>query len=72
MLASKVAKASGFGVLSVDYRSLAASPPVGYPGQILDQIQALQWLHLQGASELFLLGDSSGGIQVVQTLLYIS
>lgn len=71
MLSSKVARAAGMGVLAVDYRNLAASPPVGYPGQIQDIVQALQWLQIQGASELFLYGDSSGGIQVVQTLLYV-
>ena len=31
----------------------------------------MQWLKLQGATEIFLFGDSSGGTQVIQTLLWM-
>jgi hypothetical protein len=34
-------------------------------------VQAMQWLKSKGASEILVYGDSSGGTQVVQLLLWM-
>ena len=39
---------------------------------INDVLQAVGWLHEQGASSVSLYGDSSGATQVVQTLLLLA
>ena len=60
-------------VLAIDYRSLARRPiPAVYPEPIEDVLAALVWLKDQGASSLYLYGDSSGGTQVVETLLFMA
>ena len=71
-LAAKMAEHSGLGVLTVDYRTTDALPNPGrFPEDLTDVLQAMQWLKLQGASEIFLFGDSSGGTQVIQLLLWM-
>ena len=70
--AARLAKLTGMGVLSVDYRSTDSIPhPTAFPGDLADIVQAMQWLKSKGATELFMFGDSSGGTQVVQTLLWM-
>eukprot|EP00039_Didymoeca_costata_P022046 m.3565 g.3565 ORF g.3565 m.3565 type:complete len:799 (-) comp2788_c0_seq1:42-2438(-) len=70
---SFVSKAAGMGVLAIDYQSLARVPnPAQYPEPVEDVIEALLWLQKLGASSLYLYGDSSGGTQVVETLLYLA
>ena len=44
---------------------------MGYPDENGDVVQALEWLKGRGASKLYLVGDSSGATQVVQTLLQL-
>ena len=69
---ARLAKLTGMGVLSVDYRSTDSIPhPTAFPGDLADIVQAMQWLKSKGATELFMFGDSSGGTQVVQTLLWM-
>ena len=68
-LASRVAAASGMGVLSIDYRTV---PTFTFPAPVEDTIQALEWLELHGASELYIYGDSSGGTQAMEVLLQLS
>ena len=59
-------------MLSVDYRSTDSIPhPTAFPGDLADIVQAMQWLKSKGATELFMFGDSGGGTQVVQTLLWM-
>jgi len=72
MLASRVAAVGDLGVLAVDYRT-ANSPPGGakFPGGLLDVIDGMKWLKAQGATDLFLFGDSSGATQVLEILLYV-
>eukprot|EP00747_Dinoflagellata_sp_TGD_P016990 gnl/TRDRNA2_/TRDRNA2_125517_c0_seq1.p1 gnl/TRDRNA2_/TRDRNA2_125517_c0~~gnl/TRDRNA2_/TRDRNA2_125517_c0_seq1.p1 ORF type:complete len:466 (+),score=60.84 gnl/TRDRNA2_/TRDRNA2_125517_c0_seq1:86-1483(+) len=71
MLASRVAKAGGVGVLAVDYRTAhSGRGGAQYPGGLLDVIEGLRWLHRQGASSLYLYGDSSGATQVAELLLF--
>jgi acetyl esterase/lipase len=76
MLSSNVAAASAMGVLAIDYRTTAAVGEPGngaYPAAIEDLVQACQWLRTRkGAAEIRLYGDSSGGTQTVQALLYIA
>lgn len=70
---SRVAQASGMGVLAPDYQSLARVPkPACYAEQIAGVIDALLWLKQQGAAPIYIYGDSSGGTQVLQTLLTIA
>ena len=70
---SRVAQASGMGVLAPDYQSLARVPfPARQAEQIADVIDALLWLKRQGAAPIYIYGDSSGGTQVLQTLLTIA
>ena len=38
-----------------------------YPGEVSDVIDALEWLKAHGATDIFLIGDSSGATQVKQT-----
>ena len=74
MFASHIAAATQMGVLAVDFRTLQAAGgtgPVGYPDENGDVVQALEWLKGRGASKLYLVGDSSGATQVVQTLLQL-
>lgn len=81
ILAAKVA-AGGIGVLAVDYRTSPGPnlqwdgtvPPNNntWPAAVNDIIQALEWLTLMQASEVSIFGDSSGGTQVMQTLLMLS
>lgn len=72
MLSSRVAKASDMGVLSVDFRTLDKNNPTHFPGALNDCVQAFQWLQSYGPSGLYLYGDSSGGTQVVQLLLWMA
>lgn len=61
------------GVLAPDYQSLARVPkPACYAEQIAGVIDALLWLKQQGAAPIYIYGDSSGGTQVLQTLLTIA
>eukprot|EP01052_Picozoa_sp_SAG31_P007086 SAG31_NODE_333_length_17527_cov_6.972056_13_plen_635_part_00 len=71
MFASRVAKASGMGVLAVDFRNLQDTHAVGFPDSNDDVVQALAWLKSKGATELYLVGDSSGATQVVQNLMLL-
>ena len=64
--------ALGMGILAVDYRTCDLGGENPYPAAINDVIQALEWLELQGAASISLLGDSSGGTQVMQTLLLLA
>ncbi|EAY27346.1 alpha/beta hydrolase [Microscilla marina] len=66
-LASRLARATGSRVLSVDYR-LAPEHP--FPAAISDTVTAYQWLLKQcNASQIALAGDSAGGGLVLATLL---
>ena len=71
MLSSRVARAANMGVLGVDYRTTVAQRGGKFPAAIHDVVQALKWLRANGATQLYLYGDSSGGTQVVETLLWI-
>jgi len=72
MLSSKVAKEANMGVLALDYRSTASIPqPTLFPGAIDDVTAAMQWLKRRGVSDIYMYGDSSGGTQAIQTVLYI-
>eukprot|EP01052_Picozoa_sp_SAG31_P045932 SAG31_NODE_8587_length_1425_cov_1.478130_2_plen_171_part_00 len=57
------------GVVAIDYR---LAPTHQFPAPIEDVIQALEWLRQQGATELYIYGDSSGGTQVMEVLLRLS
>lgn len=70
MLASRVAAASGAGVLAVDYRTAVKGGAL-YPGGLLDVADAVRWLLAHNASQVFLYGDSSGGTQVIELLLLL-
>ena len=70
-LSTRVAEQSGMGVLAVDYRTTASVPIASFPAAVEDVIAALKWLKDQGATKIALYGDSSGGTQVVETLLYM-
>ena len=70
-LSTRVAEQSGMGVLAVDYRTTASVPIAPFPAAVEDVIAALKWLKDQGASKIALYGDSSGGTQVVEALLYM-
>ena len=71
MLSSKLAHESGMGVLAVDYRTTDQNNPARFPGAVHDVIDAFEWLQSFGASELYFYGDSSGGTQAVQTMLWM-
>eukprot|EP01052_Picozoa_sp_SAG31_P006268 SAG31_NODE_286_length_18467_cov_41.317056_6_plen_483_part_00 len=68
-LVSRVAKVAQMTVLTLDYRTV---PAAHFPAPVEDVISALEWLATNGASELFLFGDSSGGTQVLETLLQLA
>ena len=70
-LSSRVAEAANMGVLAVDYRTTASMPLAPFPAALEDVIAALKFLADQGASPVALHGDSSGGTQVVETLIYM-
>jgi len=56
----------------VDYRTTDSLPnPTSFPEDLADIVQAMQWLKSKGATAIYLYGDSSGGTQVVQTLLWM-
>ena len=70
--AARIARRTGMGVISVDYRTTDAIPnPAVFPEDLRDVLQAMQWLKAANASEIFVFGDSSGGTQVVQLLLWM-
>ena len=69
MLASRVAAAGHLGVLAIDYRSASVAR---YPASLNDVEDGVAWLHANGASSVFLYGDSSGGTQAVELLLWRS
>eukprot|EP00037_Helgoeca_nana_P012539 m.114226 g.114226 ORF g.114226 m.114226 type:complete len:787 (+) comp21505_c0_seq10:477-2837(+) len=70
---SKVAAAANMGILALDYRELAGEPvPFTWQQQLDDIVASLTWLHQNGATQLYLYGDSSGGSLTVQTLLYMA
>ena len=71
MLSSKLAKDSGMGVLAVDYRTTDQNNPTHFPGAVHDVIDGFEWLASMGATELYLYGDSSGGTQAVQTMIWM-
>lgn len=69
---ARLAKLSGMGVLNVDYRTTDSLPkPTTFPEDLADIVQAMQWLKSKGATAIYLYGDSSGGTQVLQTLLWM-
>eukprot|EP01051_Picozoa_sp_SAG22_P009141 SAG22_NODE_741_length_7507_cov_2.893224_5_plen_360_part_00 len=72
MLSSKVAAASGMGVLAVDYRTLNANSPKRFPIALDDVVDAFQWMQSYSPSSLHLYGDSSGGTQAVQLLTWMA
>ena len=60
------------GVLAVDYRTLDHNNPTEFPGALNDVVRAFQWLQSYGPSALHIYGDSSGGTQVVQLLVWMA
>lgn len=70
-LASRVSAAGQLGVLAVDYR-LAGPRGTPFPGGLLDVIEAIKWLSANGASSVYLYGDSSGGTQMMELMLYLT
>ena len=71
-ICAKIARLSGIGVLSIDYRTTDSSPsPTTFPGDLVDVVHGMQWLKKQGACEIMLFGDSSGGSDVLKLLLWM-
>ena len=61
----------GCAVSSCMYHVCVSSPRATLAGDLADVLQGMQWLEEQGASKILLFGDSSGGTQVLQLLLWM-
>ena len=61
----------GCAVSSCTMYVCVSSPRATLAGDLADVLQGMQWLEEQGASKILLFGDSSGGTQVLQLLLWM-
>ena len=70
-LSANIAAGAEMGVLAIDYRTTTwRQQDSGWPYPMEDTLAAAQWLRDNGASKIFLTGDSTGASQAIQTMIY--
>ena len=70
-LSANIAAGAEMGVLAIDYRTTTwRQQDSGWPYPMEDTLAAAQWLRDNGATKIFLTGDSTGASQAIQTMIY--